>query len=172
MSEGVTIIAPGQPIALGRPRSQVITDRMGNPVKSENGRFVVKLYTPDKSADYKTKVRWLAKAAMRGRKPLEGALRLSLDMRFALLQSKSLKWQRAALASEIRPVVRPDGSNVAKGIEDALNGVCWLDDSQVVSCLWRKRYALEPCVVITVESIYSAEQPDLLEQQLPAQAHA
>jgi Holliday junction resolvase RusA-like endonuclease len=143
---------------------------MGQPVKSANGRFVVKLYTPDKSAEYKTKVRWLAKAAMRGRKPLEGPLRLSLDMRFALLKSGSQKWQRAALAGEIRPVVRPDGSNVAKGIEDALNGVCWIDDSQVVSCSWEKRYALEACVLITVESLSAAVQPDLLE--LPAEARA
>lgn len=161
MSAPIVILAPGQPVALGRPRSQVITDRKGQPVKSANGHFVVKHYTPDKSHDYQSQVRWLAKGAMRGRKPLEGPLRLFLDMRFRLLLSKSQRWQRAALAGEIRPVARPDASNVLKGIEDALNGICWIDDSQIVSGSWEKRYALEPCVVITIEPIAQAEQLEL-----------
>lgn len=39
------------------------------------------------------------------------------------------------------PVVRPDGENLAKGILDALNGVLYHDDSQVVDLLIRKRYS-------------------------------
>jgi len=39
------------------------------------------------------------------------------------------------------PSVRPDCSNLVKGLEDAGNGVLWMDDSQIVELIVRKRYA-------------------------------
>ena len=39
------------------------------------------------------------------------------------------------------PVKKPDASNIAKLVEDALNGNAWTDDSQVVDLIVKKRWA-------------------------------
>jgi Holliday junction resolvase RusA-like endonuclease len=49
------------------------------------------------------------------------------------------------------PVVMPDATKLLRGLEDALTGVVWHDDAQIVSQHVEKRYALGPeCVVVTV----------------------
>lgn len=49
---------------------------------------------------------------------------------------------------------RPDSSNILKGIEDALNGIIWKDDSCICRHVVTRYYAAvdeSPCVEITVE---------------------
>jgi len=40
-----------------------------------------------------------------------------------------------------QPTKKPDASNIAKLVEDALNGCAWKDDSQVVDLIVKKRWA-------------------------------
>ena len=61
------------------------------------------------------------------------------------------------LAGEIRPVKRPDLSNIIKTVEDALNGLAYLDDKQLVdygpSGKWysdRPRLEIEICASVLV----------------------
>lgn len=42
------------------------------------------------------------------------------------------------------PTKKPDASNIAKLVEDALNGCAWRDDSQVVDLIIKKRWAFGP----------------------------
>lgn len=55
------------------------------------------------------------------------------------------------LNDDILPTRRPDLDNVAKSILDALNGVAYYDDAQIVELRIRKHYreADHACVVIT-----------------------
>ena len=46
----------------------------------------------------------------------------------------------AAAEHRIRPTTKPDVDNCAKAILDALNGVCYLDDRQVVDLRVEKYY--------------------------------
>lgn len=59
---------------------------------------------------------------------------------------------------------RPDGDNVLKSVADALNGVAWMDDSQVVrwECtkLFRKRGERGPRTYIRVEWGADAPSPE------------
>ena len=48
---------------------------------------------------------------------------------------------------------KPDLDNVAKGVLDALNGVAYVDDTQVVRLLVQKQYSLEPRLVVTVKEL-------------------
>jgi Holliday junction resolvase RusA-like endonuclease len=86
---------------------------------------------------------------MAGRPPLEDALRVSVLAYFGIPASWSAKKRAAALAGLVRPTKRPDWENVAKML-DALNGVVWRDDAQVVSGLIEKHYSDRPRLRVEV----------------------
>lgn len=64
--------------------------------------------------------------------------------------SFSKKKQERALAGEIRPTVKPDCDNIAKNINDALNGIAYPDDKQIVSLTVNKFYALDERVEVVI----------------------
>ena len=49
------------------------------------------------------------------------------------------------------PTKKPDASNILKSIEDAMNGVVFNDDSQIVNIHVTKVYATEPGVDVCVK---------------------
>ena len=55
-----------------------------------------------------------------------------------------------ALAGVIRPTGKPDYDNIGK-VVDALNGIVWVDDSQIVDARIRKLYDERARLVIEVE---------------------
>lgn len=113
-----TAVILGEPVAQGRPRF------------SRQGGFV-KTYDPAKSRDYKTYVRMIA-AQHAPESPVEGAIEFSLRIYRAIPKGMPKYKCKAAKAGQIRPVTKPDVSNVLKGVEDALKGVWYKDDSQIV----------------------------------------
>lgn len=54
---------------------------------------------------------------------------------------------------EIRPIVRPDIDNYTKSVLDALDGIIWKDDAQVVTLSANKYYSDDPRVELTVRQI-------------------
>lgn len=57
----------------------------------------------------------------------------------------------AMLAGKIEPMKKPDIDNIAKIVLDALNGVAYKDDKQVVELHCYKRYAAEPRLLAMVD---------------------
>lgn len=80
------------------------------------------------------------KAQQAGCVPINGAISIKLEFRVA--RPKSVK--RAL------PIVAPDLDKYIRGCLDALTGVAYIDDSQVVCITASKRYADEPGVDIEV----------------------
>ena len=113
-----TAVVLGDPVAQGRPRF------------SRQGGFV-KAYDPAKSRDYKSYVRLIA-AQNAPDSPVEGAIEFSLRIYRAIPKGMPKYKREAAKAGTLRPVTKPDVSNVLKGVEDALKGVWYKDDSQIV----------------------------------------
>ena len=113
-----TAIVLGDPVAQGRPRF------------SRQGGFV-KAYDPAKSRDYKSYVRLIA-AQNAPDSPVEGAIEFSLRIFRAIPKGMPKYKREAAKDGRLRPVTKPDVSNVLKGVEDALKGVWYKDDSQIV----------------------------------------
>lgn len=68
-------------------------------------------------------------------------------------KSASQKTRKAMLSGKIRPVKRPDRTNMAKLYEDLLIGLVIRDDSLIVSGNISKYYSDEPRSVINIESI-------------------
>lgn len=57
------------------------------------------------------------------------------------------------LSGVIRPAVKPDWDNVAKLVCDALNGVAFDDDKQIVSARVEKLYGETPKTAVTVYTL-------------------
>ena len=53
----------------------------------------------------------------------------------------------------IRPIRKPDWDNVGKIICDALNGIAYRDDAQIVDALVRKFYSDTPRVIVEISDI-------------------
>ena len=112
------------PVAKARPR---VTMRGGKP----------RAYTPKKSADYEAAVA----AACDAEAPLEGALRMHVNLYLPIPASWSKQKTIDAACGKILPTSRPDLDNYCKAIMDGLNGVAYEDDSQVVDLRVVKQYA-------------------------------
>lgn len=127
------LVIPGEPCAQGRPRF------------STAGGFV-KAYDPAKSRNYKAFVKYVAthEAQKQGWLYTELPLSMSLVAYMGIPKSKSKKFKQAALEKVERPTKKPDLSNIVKGVEDALNGLLYKDDSQIVNLTLEKYYSDEP----------------------------
>lgn len=126
----------GEPVAQGRPR---FTARGG----------FSKAYDPEPSREYKQYVKLMA-SQNRPHTPIEGPVSLTLIIYRPLLKSMSKKKKAAAVAGTLRPIKKPDVDNVAKGIMDAMTGIIWQDDKQVVDLHVTKFYSDQPRVDIKV----------------------
>ena len=78
-------------------------------------------------------------------------VRLSLVIILPIRDSWSRKRQSAALLGKERPLVKPDWDNTGKLVSDALNGILWMDDKQIVEGSVSKWYGLDPYTELTVE---------------------
>jgi Holliday junction resolvase RusA-like endonuclease len=136
MTAPITLIVAGDPVAKGRPRMT----RRGQ------------VYTPSETRAYETLVRQLAALEMRGKAPLEGAVRVELLIELAIPQSWSRTKQLAAIADEIMPASRPDIDNFVKSVLDAINGIVFSDDAQIVELRARKKFG-EPKLILTVHPL-------------------
>lgn len=117
---------------------QVFTD----PVAKARARTTfhagkVRSYTPRKTEEAEWRIRQQFMAEHPGFIPLTGAILLTIAAYVAMPLSIPKKRRGGA-----RPVTRPDIDNYAKTVLDALNGVAFKDDSQVVSLVMEKRYAV------------------------------
>lgn len=120
----------------------------GRPKFSKIGGFV-RTYTPKKTHNFEAEVREAAKQAMT-REPLETPLAVYLYFRLPIPQSYSKKRTAACLAGSEKPTKKPDLDNLAKSVLDALNGVIYLDDSQIVSLHMTKVYSQHPGIDLLI----------------------
>lgn len=130
---------PGEPVGKGRPR---VVRRGG----------FTQTYTPEKTASYENLVK-LEFQRQGGRMLKDGPVRLSIMAWYGIPKSASKRKQQAMIGGLIRPTKKPDADNCAKVIADALNGLAWRDDSQVVSLHVEKMFGEEPMVSVMMEEM-------------------
>lgn len=134
----ISFFVPGPPVGKGRPKATTI-----------NGH--ARMYTPAKTVSYEGLVAMAARDAMAGRPPLQGPVVLVLDVHMPVAASWSRKARAAALADVTPPTKKPDSDNVLKAVCDAINGIVWVDDVQVVDVVLRRRYREIPGVRVEIE---------------------
>ena len=108
-------------------------------------------YTPAKTKNYETLVKEIYITQVN--KWIEGQIKLEVNAYFSIPKSASKRKREAMLSGEIRPVKRPDWDNIGKIISDALNGIAYHDDSQVVEAVTRKWYSDRPRVEVELGEV-------------------
>ena len=96
-------------------------------------------YTPKKTKEYEAKIRaaWQEQA---GATFEDRPVMVRIFAYFKPPKSASKVKRARMIAGEIRPTMKPDADNIAKAVCDALNGLAYKDDSQVVALAVFKRY--------------------------------
>lgn len=135
MAERIVLQLSVEPCGKGRPRFG-------------NGRT----YTDAKTKAYEQALGWTAKQTMGGRRPLTGALHVAVFAHMGIPKSWTKADKQAATAGAIHHIGTPDADNILKSL-DALNGICWRDDAQIVHAEVVKRYAAEPSLTIHIEEL-------------------
>jgi Holliday junction resolvase RusA-like endonuclease len=123
----------GNPVAQGRPKFF----RRGN---------FVGAYDPGKSKTWKEDIKVQVLSQMKaGPVILEGPLMLQLVFRMTRPVSLPKK--------VIHHTKKPDIDNLQKAVKDALKGICYKDDSQIIEVTARKVYDSTPGVWIALREI-------------------
>lgn len=144
----ITFTVPGQPVGKGRPR----IGRVGQHAR---------MFTPAKTANYEGLVAHAAGVVMNGRPLLDGPVQVQMTIHCQVPASWSKKKQQQALSGEVFPTTKPDIDNIEKAVYDAINGVVWKDDVQVVDVVKRKRYSASPGVIVTIVPAAPVADPEV-----------
>lgn len=134
------LVIPGEPCAQGRPRFTM-----------SNGQ--AKAYDPEKSRNYKAFVKLITQQEIKkqGWRYTELPLQVIVNAYMSIPTSKPKKFKTAALEGFERPTKKPDVDNIFKAVTDALSGIAYKDDKQIVSATINKWYAEEPRTEISIE---------------------
>lgn len=89
-------------------------------------------------------------------------LKMEICAYFDIPKSASRKQREEMIKGEKTPTKKPDVDNIAKVVCDALNGVAYKDDTQIVSLYIEKRYtAEEPKVTVNICRLNSREKVEM-----------
>ena len=132
--EPIKIIIPGEPCGKGRPRFR----RDGSP------------YTPEKTANYETLVKWKYQQAAHGASFGDAPVEMVVCAYFKIPTSASKSKREQMRGRLLLPTKKPDADNILKIIADALNGIAYHDDAQIVHADVYKCYSEEPRVEVAI----------------------
>ena len=146
MNEAITFTVPGPPVGKGRPKVAY----RPNAWRSDGGRGRYYGITPDATVAAETAIALTAR--QHWQEPWEGAIELSVTAYLPIPAS----WSAKRRAEATRGLIRPSGhnydwDNLGKLVSDALNGIAYKDDCQIVRAVVSKWYALDPRTEVTVE---------------------
>lgn len=125
----ITIL--GEPKGKGRARARVM-----------GGRFA-QMYTPKDTVEYENYIKLLfvqSNATIIVNKPVIATLKAFYSIPKAFSKVNTQK----ALQGELRPLKKPDIDNIQKIVFDALNGLAYKDDTQIVRVVCEKWYDNQP----------------------------
>lgn len=129
---------------------------VGPPRGKERPRFTRSghAYTPKTTAEYQMAVRTAYEEQV-DEEPISGDKPVKIDIHavFPILKSDSKSVREDKISGKLLPAKKPDCDNIAKIICDALNGLAYVDDKQIVECRVTKHYGEEPCVEVMIKPL-------------------
>lgn len=146
----VKFVIPGVP--KGKERHRSVWNK-------STGKMI--FYTPAQTATYERLIRQCYHAAAQAENrfaPTERPLRVEIDAYFAIPKSGTKTMHSLMYENVLRPAKKPDWDNIGKIICDALNGIAYGDDSQIVEAVCRKYYGTFPRVEVRISD--AVDKPD------------
>lgn len=146
-----SLIVRGQPVGKPRPKATVVGGH-------------ARVYTPSAGQRYEYMVREAFLTSHPQLSPSRMPLRVEIKAFFGLNKAdydskgNPNKSGRAKLSGARACAKKPDFDNIAKIVVDALNGIAWADDCQIVSASVSKRYDDVPRVEVTAYEIEAAKE--------------
>ena len=136
--EQIKFVIPGKPFGKQRPRM------------TKAGMA----YTPKETTSYEN----LIKRACQDSKNdiyfgVNQPIGLGIKAYYPIPGSTSKKARAAMLNGQMLPTKKPDCDNIVKIVADALNGIAYYDDKQIVVNVIEKHYAEEPRVEVIILGI-------------------
>ena len=127
------IVIPGKPTGKGRAR----TCRNQYTGKSVS-------YTPDKTANYENLVKMTFVTKYPNWKPTEQPITMTIVPRYRKTKGNKMSM----------PMLKPDIDNCVKVVADALNGIAYVDDKQIVALQVFKKWCRDgeaESVTVTID---------------------
>lgn len=125
-----------------KPKQSCRFSRFGNYISKD-----VKDYAKHIQASfYKEYPKWLPSNFF------EKPLTVEIDVFMQIPKATSKKQKEIMLSQGLRPIKRPDIDNISKNILDALNGIVYADDKQIVELAVRKYYAERDFIHIVIDT--------------------
>lgn len=141
MCKEIRFTVPGNPFGKQRPKFS----RVGNYVRT---------YTPDKTVNYETMIKWYYQQAAQGYMfPDDAMLDVRIFAFYEIPKSASKKKQKQMLEKIIRPTKKPDFDNIGKIVCDSLNQIAYHDDAAIVDAQVRKFYSNTPRVEVIIRTV-------------------
>jgi len=127
---------PGKVTGKGRPR-----------VNTNTGMA----YTPTKTRDYEDLAKQYFLLKYPRIKPLSNRVSIEIIAYFEPVKTVSKIEKEKMLEGTVSPTKKPDIDNIAKIILDSLNGLAFIDDTQVTKISVEKKYSNEEKVYVKIE---------------------
>lgn len=121
------------------------------PKFSSRNNYVV-AYTPSKTKKYENTLRSYMTNVMQVRDIYKKAIDVEINIEIIPPKTKinTKKSKELFLMGELYPTVKPDIDNYAKAILDAMNGIVFRDDAQIINLNITKRYSQTNNIIVKV----------------------
>ena len=162
----IEFFVPGRAQPAGSKRAYVPLDKNKQPYHRKNGTIIANIVDDNKkSKPWQKVVAGVGRRRYRG-EILTGPLRVSfviLHLRPKNHYGTGRNAERLKESARLAPIVMPDVLKLSRGIEDALTGVIWKDDAQIVVELlydcYVSRFTGKQGVAIRIEPLEVAPTP-------------
>ena len=125
-------------------------------IETNDGREFISQYTPTNMVKYARHVKQSFQRVYPNHLPSvfqNKPLAISIEVHVQIPKSFSKTKKQKALTQVIKPIIKPDWDNISKNICDALNGVAYPDDKQIVDGRVQKFYNEYSYVVVRLTAI-------------------
>lgn len=120
--------------------------------RAGTNRYSGRHYTQERTRETERMIAYVYQAAAHGFRFKERTpVSLTVLAYYPIPKSVSRATRARMIAREILPVVKPDWDNVGKLVSDALNGVAYGDDKEIVAATVIKMYSDRPRMRIVLE---------------------
>lgn len=139
----ISFTIPGNAVGKGRARAGILRGKGGKPITTANGQPIITHHTPEATRTFESLVKDIAAQRMGTGEIITRPIQMQITVYVAIPQGWPTWKREAATRQEIGATTKPDLDNVEKAIKDALNGVVYVDDVQVIGCDKVKLYVAD-----------------------------